>query len=145
VHFILWLFSVIFLVIIPVICLCVLPVVVRCHFLRVHPGIRLVPCSRCLSWYEVGIYRPRMRLMPFVPLSGWYLSLRMQGRCISSQYEVGVFRPVLVRRHLLSVRPSIRSVPFYLATSMYPAYRIQHSNLLLLVLSTSCFSPHVPV
>jgi hypothetical protein len=28
---------------------------------------------------------------------------------------------------------------------MYPAYRIQHSNLTFLVLSTSCFSPYLPV
>jgi len=47
--------------------------------------------------------------------------------------------------HLLGVCPGIRSAPFQLATSMYPAYDIPHSNPTLLVSSTSCFFLYLPV
>jgi hypothetical protein len=60
-------------------------------------------------------------------------------------YEVSALPPVLVWCQFLGVRPTNWLVPFSLATAIYPAYRMQHSNLTLLISSTSCFSPYLSI
>jgi len=86
-----------------------------------------------------------MSSVRFVTVLCWCLSSCLRGRCLPYRYELGAFRPVLVWRPFLSVCFGIRSVPFELAMSMYPAYRIRHYNPTLLVSSTSCLSPYLPV
>jgi hypothetical protein len=49
------------------------------------------------SWYKVGAFLAGVSLVPF--------------RRYSFQYEVGAFCLVVVRCHILTVRPCIRSVP----------------------------------
>jgi hypothetical protein len=73
------------------------------------------------------------------------LRSRLRGQCLSSRYEARSFHPGLIQHHILSIHPGVRSVPCLLVMSMYPAYHIRHSNLILLVSSTRCFYPYMPV
>lgn len=84
----------------------------------VGPGMRSV----CFSWCYVGA-------ICSVFISVW-------GRCL---------RLWLGHRHVLGVRPSIRSVPCSFITSMYQAYRIRHFNATLFAPFIGCFSPYLPV
>jgi len=87
-------------------------VLVQRNCFGVSPGIRSFPVVRCVSRNEVSACLPGMKSVPFVPLLGQCHSSRPRGRFLSFENRVSAFRPVLLRRNVLSVSRYRRSVPF---------------------------------